>query len=330
MHTLLQDLRYGLRMIRKAPGFTAIAVLSLALGIGANTALFSVIDAVLLKKLPVKQPDRLVLFQAGWGRNFSPGSYNGSANRDQATGWTVGTSFPYQSYQELRAQTSALSDLFAFGDIELNVNADGLAEVANGQAVSGNYYDGLGVGPALGRMLNDASVINKQINLNNVAFTVVGVSPEGFDGAMDVGQSEDVTIPVAWEQQVNPERSRMKGVMWWLRLMGRMKPGVTMEQARTDLELAFQQSVREHRDAMQAMRKTLGRPPMKEIAPEDYPRLSVISGSLTPHRSTCCSASSASCCWSPAPTSPTCCSHAPPRGRKRSPCAWRWARAAGA
>ena len=304
MNTLWQDLRYGLRMIRKAPGFTAIAVLSLALGIGANTALFSVIDAVLLKKLPVKEPDRLVLFQAEWGKNFSPGSYNGSSRRDRETGWSVGTSFPYQSYQQLRAQTNALSDVFAFGDVELNVNADGLADVASGQAVSGNYYEGLGVPPALGRMLNDeddragaapvavisyrywqrrfggdANVIDKQVNLNNVAFTVVGVSPEGFDGAMQVGSSEDVTIPIAWEQQVNPERSRTKGVMWWLRLMGRLRPGVTLEQARADLELAFQQSVREQREAMQAMRKALGRPPMKEIAPEDYPRLGAISGS---------------------------------------------------
>ncbi|MFL6215597.1 MAG: ABC transporter permease [Blastocatellia bacterium] len=304
MSTLLQDLRYGLRMIRKAPGFTAIAVMSLALGIGANTALFSIIDAVLLKKLPVKEPDRLVLFQAEWGRNFSPGSYNGSTHRNQATGWSVGTSFPYQSYQQLRAQTNALSDLFAFGDVELNVNADGLADVASGQAVSGNYYEGLGVPPLIGRLLNDeddrasaepvavisyrywqrrfssdANIVNKQINLNNMAFTVVGVSPEGFDGAMQVGESKDVTIPIAWEQQVSPERSRMKGVMWWLRLMGRLKPGATMEQARTDLELAFQQSVREHRETFQAMRQAMGRPPMKAVAPEDYPRLSVISGS---------------------------------------------------
>jgi predicted permease len=112
-----------------------------------------------------------------------------------------------------------------------------------------------------------------------MAFTVIGVSPEGFDGAMQVGESKDVTISIAWEQQVSPERSRMKGVMWWLRLMGRLKPGATMEQARTDLELAFQQSVREHRETFQAMRQAMGRPLMKAVAPEDYPRLSVISGS---------------------------------------------------
>src|SRR2546423_4958162 len=304
MNSLWQDLRYGLRMIRKAPGFTAIAVLSLALGIGANTALFSVVDAMLLKKLPVKEPERLVLFAAQWGKNFSPGSYNGSTQRDPATGLTVGTSLPYQTYQRLREQESALSEVFAFGDLSLNVNADGQADVANGQAVSGNYYQGLGVPPLIGRTISDEddragaspvavlsyrywqrrfagdpAVIDRQINLNNVAFTVVGVTPVGFEGTMQVGSSKDVTIPIMWEAQVNPERSRMKGQVWWLRLMGRLKPGARSEQARTDLETVFAQSVLEHRQAMQAIVQAQGRPPGKPLAAEDYPRLVVVSGS---------------------------------------------------
>src|SRR6266702_1738013 len=115
MLTLWQDLRYGLHMLAKYPAFTAIAVLMLALGVGANTAL--------LKKLPVKDPDRLVLFSSISKREFSPGSHNGSNRLDPATGLNIRTSFPYQSFARLREQRGALTDLIAFGSVALNVNA---------------------------------------------------------------------------------------------------------------------------------------------------------------------------------------------------------------
>ena len=212
MGTLWQDLQYGARMLIKARGFTAIAVLSLALGIGANTALFSVVDVLLLKKLPVKEPGRLVLFRSMAPREFSAGSYTGNSSTDPLTGQRTMTSFPYQSFQRLREQESALSDIFAFGNVGLNVSADGQADVASGQAVSGNYFAGLGVQPLLGRVLTEEddkaaasaaavlsfrywkqrfggnpSVIGKQINLNNVAFTIIGVTPPGFEGRLDAG-----------------------------------------------------------------------------------------------------------------------------------------------
>src|SRR5215471_19294694 len=158
METLWQDLRYALRKLLKTPGFTAVAVISLALGIGANTALFSVVDAVLLKMLPVKEPERLVLFeslaQAGFNPGDYAGSYNGVSEIDATTGRLTMTSFPYQSFQRMRERQSALSDIFAFGDVSLNVNAGGQAEDASGQAVSGNYYAGLGVKALLGRTIS--------------------------------------------------------------------------------------------------------------------------------------------------------------------------------
>jgi predicted permease len=301
MHILLQDLRYGFRMLLKQKGLTAVALLSLALGIGANTALFSIVDAMLLKMLPVKEPERLVLFKSVAPKDFSGGSYTGSSNNDPVTGERTMTSFAYQSYQRLREQQGPLSDIFAFGGVSLNVSADGQAEVATGQAVSGNYFTGLGVQPAAGRLLTDEddkagatpvavlshrywqkrfagdqATVGKQINLNNVSFTVIGVSAKGFDGTMSVGTSQDVTIPIAMEPQlyVDKQRSNLNGAgSWWLRIMGRLKPGVTAEQAQAQLENAFHQSVVEHRAARQAAAQASGGNAINNLDPKQYPRL---------------------------------------------------------
>ena len=193
------------RSFSRQPGFAAIAIGLLALGIGVNTAIFSLVDAVLLKKLPVKDPDSLVLFRATWNRErFSPGGYNGSNQRDPSTGLTNGTSFPFQTFTRLRQETGALSDVFAFASIDLNLNAGGQAELVNGQVVSGNYYSTLGVPALLGRTISDADdnagtapvavlshrywlnrfsgdkgIIGRQVNLNNVAFTIIGPAALG-------------------------------------------------------------------------------------------------------------------------------------------------------
>jgi predicted permease len=306
MNSLWQDLRYGLQMLLKHPGFTAIAVLTIALGVGANTALFSVVDAVLLKKLPVKEPDRLVLFNASWNsEKFGPGGFNGSNRHDPATGLTVGTSFPAQTLNRLREQTkdpqSALSDVFAFSSVDINLNTGGQAEVVSGQVVSGNYYSALGVPAFIGRTITDAddnagvtpvavlshffwttrfngdkSVVGRQVNINNTPFTVIGVTPPGFLGTMQVGMSQDISIPLAWEPQIAGERTMSRGAgIWWLRLMGRLKPGATIEQAQTTLSGVFQQSVIDHRAARQARSQAA----LRTVGPNDYPRLGVESGS---------------------------------------------------
>ena len=300
MNTLIQDLRYGFRMLLKQKGVTAVAILSLALGIGANTALFSIVDAMLLKMLPVKEPDRLVLFKSVAPKEFSVGGYNGNTTTDPETGLRSMTSFAYQSYQRIREQQGPMSDVFAFGGVGLNLSADGQAEVPSGQAVSGNYYSALGVQAALGRLLTDDDdkagtspvavlshrywlkrfsgdpvVIGKQINLNNLPFTIIGVSAEGFNGTMGVGSSQDITIPLALEPQIypDPRRSYTTSNTWWLRVMGRLKPGVTREQAQAQVENAFHQSVVEHRAARQAAAKASGGNAINDLDPSQYPRL---------------------------------------------------------
>jgi len=288
-------------MLLKQKGLSAVALLSLALGIGANTALFSIVDAMLLKMLPVKEPERLVLFKSVAPQDFSVGGYNGSSRRDEQTGLVNRTSFAYQSYQRLRAQQGPMSDIFAFGNIGLNVTADGEADVANGQVVTGNYFAALGVPPAVGRLLTDeddkpgaapvavlshrywqkrfggdAAVVGKQINLNNVPFSVVGVSAKGFDGAGGVGTTQDVSIPVTLEPQLyaDKQRSYMNGAgVWWLRIMGRLQPGATHEQAQAQLENTFLQSVLEHRAARQAAAKASGGNVIGDLDPKQYPRL---------------------------------------------------------
>jgi predicted permease len=305
MNTFWQDLRYGLQMLWKNPGFTAIAVLTLALGIGANSALFSVVDTVLLKKLPVKDPDRLVLFNSVSNKQFTPGSHSGTNRTDPATGLTTRSSFPYQTFVRMREQRGACEDIAAFAAIGLNVNADGLADFANAQAVTGNYYELLGVPAFMGRVItysddNSAAspvavisyrywqkrfggrpdIVGKQINLNNIAFTVAGVAPPGFEGAMDLGSSMDVAIPMGWETQVDGDRSEFMGAGdWWLRIMGRLKPGATIEQAQASLDLAFQQSALDHREVRQTLRRAQGRQPISQLEPKDYPHLGAISGS---------------------------------------------------
>ncbi len=305
MKNLWQDVRYGLHVMLKNPGFTAVAVITLALGIGANTALFSVVNTVLLKKLPVTDPDGLVLFHSVSNSQFTPGSHNGTNLTDPATNLTTRSSFPYQTFLRMREQRGACSDVTAFGSISLNVNADGLADVADAQTVTGNYYEVLGVRPFLGRMITyaddnsavspvavishrywqkrfggDRGVIGKQINLNNIPFTIVGVAPPGFEGAMDLGSSMDVAIPMGWETRVNGDRSEFMGAGdWWLRIVGRLKPGATIEQARASLDLAFQQSALEHREGRQAQRRARGQEPIKQLEPKDYPHLGAISGS---------------------------------------------------
>jgi predicted permease len=295
---LWQDLRFGVRMLLKQPAFTLIAVLSLALGIGANTAIFSLVDAVLLRNLPVRDPAALVQFKWAAGVRFRV-RYDGRHNREELPGLRVATSFTHATFEQLGAQQQTLSDLFAFAPVEqLNVNVNGQADIAAGQVVTGNYFSALGVTPLLGRTLapsddradapaaavlshhywrrrfgGDPSVIGKQININNVAFTVVGVTPPVFNGTQGSGQAPDVTIALAQEPLVRGDTSALRSqALWWLLVMGRMKPGVSREQVQAELAAVFQQRALAERNTP----PTSGQ--AATPAPAEMPRLLIAPG----------------------------------------------------
>ena len=198
--SIWQDVRYGLRMLAKNPGFAAVVVLSLALGIGANTAIFSLIDAVMLTTLPVRDPGRLVLLNRT-GQTSSDmmavTSDNGSDNE---------ASFSYPTFEEFRARNQAFSSLFGFVPLgKANINIDGQTNLAEGELVTGDYFSGLGVSPVLGRALtgedakpsapraavisygywsgqfgHSPAAVGKSIMVNGVPFTIVGVTPPEF------------------------------------------------------------------------------------------------------------------------------------------------------
>ena len=253
---MFQDLRYGARMLVKHPGFTCVAALTLALGIGANTAIFSLIDAVLLKTLPVNNPERLVLL----GR---------------ALGGKNGAQFPYRTYRQIRDQNEVLSGLLAYHPLRLSVSVDGQPEPAvAGQLVSGNYYAALGVHAALGRTIvpdddrapgespvcvisynywrrrfaGDPAVVGKTIHIGGAPFTIVGVTPPEFFG-LEVGSSLDVSVPLMMQQQVMPGiRSYVDGVdpNSFFNVMGRLRPGVAMPQAQAGLSELYRQLCAEY------------------------------------------------------------------------------------
>ena len=268
---MFQDLRFGMRMLGKNPVFTTVAVMSLALGIGANTAIFSLVNAVLLKKLPVKNPDELVLLHWVSGKKYPAKAISG--NMDMRGDQSSSTSFSYPAFEQFRDHNEALSDLFAFTDAgRLNVSVDGQAELVSGQLVSGGYFDGLGVSTILGRAITaeddrvssaepvavisyaywqrrfarDPAAVGKTIYINNSPFTITGVTPPEFSGTLQVGSSPDLSVPMAAQPLVMTEGPLFdQASYWWLQIMGRLKPGLTEQQARASLDPLFQQSVAE-------------------------------------------------------------------------------------
>jgi predicted permease len=251
---MFQDLRFGLRMLLKHKGFTIAATLSLALGIGANTAIFSLINAALLRTLPVEDPQDLVLFTTVTPR--------GTDN-----------SYSYPLFENYKRYNRSFTDLItASRPQRMRMTEPGAgpgAESVQGTRVSGGFFSTLGVGVVVGRTLTpeddsasnpqpvavisyrfwqdrfarDPGVVGRKITLNDYPFTIVGVAPQGFIG-FEVGFSPDLWWPIQMVPQVTPNDRSLKGGAEYLRVMGRLKPGANLQQARVEMDAVFQEHIK--------------------------------------------------------------------------------------
>jgi predicted permease len=242
MRLIWNDIRYAARVLAKSPGFTAVVVLSLALGIGANTAIFSLVNAYLLRPMPVDQPDRLVaiyLTSPKWGRDIS--------------------NFSYPELLDFRRADTGLSDLMGFSGIPLSMTDGEKPELIWGEIATGNFFSGMGIRPVVGRgflpdedrnpgdkpvcvlsynfwhehFQSDPDIAGKKIRINGRAFTVVGVAPRGFIGARLFSFVADVWVPAMMLPAIVPDSgSYLEGRdNRWVEVRGRLKPGVTRQQA---------------------------------------------------------------------------------------------------
>jgi predicted permease len=273
---MFRDLRYAARVLFQAKGWTVVVVLSLALGIGANTALFSVMNALLLTRLPVTDPDTLVRFRYV-GRNDMVTNSSGYGFLNKSPdGQDVRASFSFPMFQQFVADNRTLVDLFAcapFGRV--NVAVDDQVEVATAFIATGNYYRVLGVRARPGRTIlpdddrptatpvatisskywhsrfgTDPAIVGKVVRINDVAVTIVGVIASGFTGVQQpLSEPPDITIPLALDSQLSANTSSgpprlAQPTNWWLQVMGRLKPGVSIAQVQGNLEGVFRHTAR--------------------------------------------------------------------------------------
>jgi predicted permease len=277
---MLNDLRYGLHVLAHAKGWTLVIILSLALGIGANTAIFSAVNGLLLKTIPVSDPESLVRLRSA-GRNDMVTSSSGYGFTGQdALGREIRATFSYPMFQQLQAANKTLVDMLACAPAgQATVVVDGHAEIASAFMSSGNYYRMLGIRAQLGRIIvpdddradapavamisarywrtrlgSDPQVVGKVVSLNGVPVTIVGVLPEEFTGIQrPLDDPPAFSVPLALDRQfmldpgggAKEVRSRLdQPTNWWLQVMGRLKPGATAAQAQANFESVFQHTAR--------------------------------------------------------------------------------------
>lgn len=275
MTTLLQDIRYALRMLLKTPSFTVVAVLTLALGIGANTGIFSVLDSVLLRSLPVSHPEELAVLTDPDSHGASFGSEGGERSL-----------LAYSEFQYLRDHNEVFSKVFAadsqlpdvditIGNSSSNAGAGVQRETARARLVTGDYFSTLGVKPAAGRFFTpevdrvrggspmavisyafwkqrlalDPAALGRMIQIRDTSFEIVGVTPPGFFGET-VGEAADVWVPITMQDAIYPGRDLLspspEGLLnqhIWLQVIGRLKPGISITQANAGVNVVFKRLI---------------------------------------------------------------------------------------
>ncbi len=250
---LRQDLSYGLRNLRKTPGFTFVAVLSLALGIGVNLAAFGLLDALLIRHLPIRNPEQLRIVRWVQTDHVPVRSQSGYSEDEEGTGARVSSSFSYPIYRMFSEQVRQLSDVIGFADEELTLTSNGQSEFANGQFVSGNYFTGLGANALLGRTLVpdddkpdkplavvitykmwerrfglDPSVLGREVTINKTRAAIIGVMPRQFQGLVPGRGTVDVFVPFSMlAVDPTPWYSLSQQDNWWVQVFARVPPGVS-------------------------------------------------------------------------------------------------------
>jgi predicted permease len=278
---MLHDIKHALRMLLRTKGWTVVVLLSLAIGIGATTALFTAVNGLLLQTVPVRAPNELAVLK--WtGKNDmvrSSSDYGFSALHN---GERVRSTFSYETYKQLKAANQTFTDLIAGTSLEsFNFASNGTSEIASAFGVSGNYFKVLGISAIVGRTIEDSdelpgaapvavlsqpffqrrfggdtSIVGKTVRLNNTVVTVVGVLPPSYIGIQRLADTpRDVTVPLVLERQLvtlpisafgetAPKHRLDEPTYWYIQIAGRLKPGATLDQAKGNLAGPFQQAAR--------------------------------------------------------------------------------------
>jgi predicted permease len=311
---VFQDLRYASRVLLQGKGWAAMVVLSLGLGIGANTTLFSATNGLLLRKLPVPDADRLVRLRHV-GRNDMANNVSEYGYMARAAGMEIGSTFSYAIFEALRDANQTLSDVVAGAPLSsVNVVVDGHAEIATAYLATGNFERVAGVQPVIGRILTpsddeagappvatigeaywnrrfggDPAIIGRVVHANNTPVTIVGVIPRGFTGIQRVlDNAPDLVFPLALDAQLNPQPVPPPGqppnlprvnqpTHYWLQIVGRLKPGITPQQVEGNLQGVYQQTARQGMASFLASLPESARSSSRNRDRTDVSRLSIVS-----------------------------------------------------